>query len=275
MESVLLKQGTTLDGLQEKLTQEGITCQETNLDIADGSIQLKENGYIQGTEPLVECNGKYIITGQTTENNVRVIEKGTYNITLKDLDIRLANKTPIICNANRVVNGLVVNITLKENNYLESGYGSALSFDMVYNTEDEVTSRSTISFNGEGSLTANDKDNLSAVIGSSYGGTGVWQNCKANLIINSGIFNIGPSLNGDCFGAGVRGSGFFITINGGNIIATSGEYGRCIGGSGGVLINGGSIMTKGWSRIASENIVINGGTMRAGSTVKNTNRWSK
>ena len=128
MESVFLNQGITLGELQEKITQEGITCQATTkslfvekdgneytlledgtiiegkiayLDIADGSIQLKNNGYIQGTEALVEFNGKYIITGKTTENTVSVIEKGTYNITLKDLDIEVTSGNVSAFDANK------------------------------------------------------------------------------------------------------------------------------------------------------------------------------
>ena len=54
------------------------------LDIADGPIDLKAKGYVQNNQPLVKYNGKYIITGSTTDNYVRVMEEGTYNVILKN-----------------------------------------------------------------------------------------------------------------------------------------------------------------------------------------------
>lgn len=62
------------------------------LDIADGSIDLKQKGYIQNNQPLVKYDGKYVITGTTKDNVVRVMEEGTYNIILKDLNIDVSEK---------------------------------------------------------------------------------------------------------------------------------------------------------------------------------------
>ena len=57
------------------------------LDIADGTIDLKQEGYVQNNKSLVKYGGKYIITGTSKEHVVRVMEEGRYNIVLKDLNI--------------------------------------------------------------------------------------------------------------------------------------------------------------------------------------------
>ena len=62
------------------------------LDIADGTIDLKQEGYVQNNQPLVKYDGKYVITGTTKDNVVRVMEEGTYNIILKDLNIDVSEK---------------------------------------------------------------------------------------------------------------------------------------------------------------------------------------
>ena len=242
------------------------------LDISDGTINLYNDGYIQGTNPKISYKGNYIITGKTTENTVSVREKGSYDITIKDLDIDVISKTPITCNAANVANGHKVNIKLKGDNYLRTTNGPTLSFNIAYNNEENVTDRSTIVFEGEGNLTAQlIGNNLGAVIGSSYGGGGGNNNCNANLIINSGTFNIGDSYNGASLGSGLRGSGFHITINGGKIYAKGGAYGGAIGGrdgNGSVTINGGRIETTGNSVIGFKwkNVEINGGTVFTGRT---------
>ena len=41
---------------------------------------------------LVKYDGKYVITGTTKDNVVRVMEEGTYNIILKDLNIDVSEK---------------------------------------------------------------------------------------------------------------------------------------------------------------------------------------
>ena len=242
-EYTLIDDGTTVNG------------QLAYLDIADGNIDLYENGYKQYTGNLqnldkngaTECNGKYIITGTTTEN-------------------------VIICNARSIANGHVVNITIEGDNYLATTNGPAISFDIAYNTEESITDRSTIVFKGDGSLTAElIGNNLGAVIGGSYGGGGGNNNCNVNLIVNSGTYNLGLSYNGASLGSGLRGSGFFITINGGKIYANGGAYGGAIGGRDGdgcITINGGYIETTGNSVIGYKwrNVEINGGTIYTGRT---------
>ena len=273
--SITTKQGFEYTVLFDNTVIEGKLAY---LDIADGNIDLYSNGYTQYTGNLKGINknnvtkeytGKYIITGTTTENVVRVCDVGTYNIIVRDLNINVEGKSPITCNANRYPNDVEVNITLNGNNYLTTTSGPCLSFDIAYTTE-EITNRSTITFNGEGSLTANVIGNqLGSVIGGSYGGAGTYNNCNANLIINSGTFNIGASYNGASIGSGLRGSGFLITINGGKIYAKGGEYGGAIGGRDGdgkVTINGGYIQTSGNSVIGYrwKEVEINGGTIDTG-----------
>ena len=40
----------------------------------------------------MKYDGKYVITGTTKDNVVRVMEEGTYNIILKDLNIDVSEK---------------------------------------------------------------------------------------------------------------------------------------------------------------------------------------
>ena len=99
------------------------------LDIADGSIQLKETGYIQGNNDFVAYTGRYIITGTTTENTISIIEKGIYDITIKDLEIDVSATSGGMSafNANKEgkQTGCFVDITLEGNNRLLSSSGAA------------------------------------------------------------------------------------------------------------------------------------------------------
>ena len=99
------------------------------LDIADGSIQLKETGYIQGNNDFVAYTGRYIITGTTTENTISIIEKGIYDITIKDLEIDVSATSDGMSafNANKEgkQTGCFVDITLEGNNRLLSSSGAA------------------------------------------------------------------------------------------------------------------------------------------------------
>lgn len=162
------------------------------LDIADGSIDFKEKGYIQNNEPLVEYSGKYIITGTTTENVVRVMEKGTYDITIKDLDIKLSEEKGNYCafNANRGNKNATecyVNITLEGNNYLYgSGNAAGLGFANATPNIDGVTNGSTLTIQGEGSLEAKGAF-YAAGIGSGYSGYDSAGGQASNIIINSEI----------------------------------------------------------------------------------------
>ena len=99
------------------------------LDIEDGSIQLKETGYIQGNNALVPYTGKYIITGNTKENTVSILGKGNYDVTIKDLEIDVSATSGGMSafNANKEgkQTGCFVDITLEGNNRLLSSSGAA------------------------------------------------------------------------------------------------------------------------------------------------------
>ena len=261
------------------------------LDIANGSIELYEKGYIQGQTVLggtdgtqfsakgefVEFSGNYIITGTSNENMVKITEKGTYNITLKDLHIDSSSiKTCCAFNANRggKKTDLYVNIYLEGENTLKSGYSAAgLGFSKGEANMKEFPNASRLTIQGDGSLYA-EGGTYSAGIGSGYTG---WDSAGGeanNIIINSG--NITAQSGGsDCagIGGGLRQNANNIIINGGNVVAIStrsnaigttsrdgtgtlknleinggnitavaGEYGSAIGGetgSGNIKITGG------------------------------------
>ena len=270
---------TTKEGYEYTLTGDGNIYDEkvAILDIAEGNIDLYSTGYKQYTGNLQNLNkndattytGKYIITGTTTENVVRVCDEGKYDITIKDLNMNMSDKTPMVCNAKSIANNVFVYITLEGDNYLTTQNGPALSFNIGYNEEEAVVNRSTIIFNGNGHLTIklNGNYQLGSALGSSYGGSGIYSKCKANFIINSGTFDISSGHCGDALGAGLRGSGFNITINGGDIIARGGEYSYGIGSNGNLIINGGRIeTTRSYNKdsISGEDIKITGGTIKVG-----------
>ena len=223
------------------------------LDIADGSIDLKSNGYIQNDEPLVEYSGKYIITGTTTENVIRVMEKGTYDITIKDLDIKLNEEKGNYCafNANR--NGVAtecnVNITLEGTNYLYgSGNAAGLGFANGTPNVDGVTNGSTLTIQGNGNLEVKGAF-YAAGIGSGYSGWDSAGGEASNIIINSGNIKAIGGTHGAGIGGGLHKTANNIIINGGNIEAIGDFYGPAIGTSTGavdnIIINGGNIKARG------------------------------
>ena len=230
------------------------------LDIADGSIDLKSNGYIQNNEPLVEYTGKYIITGTTTENVVRIMEKGTYDITIKDLDIKVSKEKQssdgrgyCAFNANRGSNatGCYVNLTLEGNNYLYgSGEASGLGFSNATPNIDGITDGSTLTIQGEGSLEAKGAF-YAAGIGSGYSGWEVSAGQVSNIIINSGNIKTTGGTHGAGIGSALHGKVNNIIINGGNIEAIGDSYGCGIGAS--TLSSNSTV----------DNIIINGGNIKA------------
>ena len=252
--TIITKQGYKYTILFDGTLLEGnLVC----LDIADGSIDFKSNGYIQNNEPLVEYTGKYIITGTTTENVVRVMEKGTYDITIKDLDIKVSKEKEssdgrgyCAFNANRGANaaGCYVNLTLEGNNYLYgSGEASGLGFSNGTPNIDGITDGSTLTIQGEGSLEAKGAF-YAAGIGSGYSGWEVSAGQVSNIIINSGNIKAIGGTHGAGIGSGLYGKVNNIIINGGNIEAIGDFYGSAIGATGAVdniIINGGNIKAIG------------------------------
>ena len=217
------------------------------LDIADGSIQLKANGYIQGQNQLVEYDGDYIITGTTTENIVEVKEEGTYNITIKDLNIDMRNKNKIAFLAGNIATGLDVNINIEGNNKLIATSTSAISWSNVAEGEEG----STLQFGGKGKL------ELSC--GNASGAMCIGGNNARNITINSGEIYAIRGI--ECYGTVIGGSNASITINDGNIVASSIKSDALYGNY--ITINGGKIEAiggeYGYAMKADEKLVINGG----------------
>ena len=225
------------------------------LDIAEGNIDIYSNGYKQYTGNLqslnkngvTECTGKYILTGTTTENVVRVCDEGTYDITIKNLNIDVSNKNKVAFLAGNISTGLNVTIKIEENNKLITTSTSAISWSNV----DDNEQGSTLQLCGKGKL------ELSC--GSSNGAMCIGGNNARNITINSG--NIHAIRGWECYGTVIGGSNASITINDGNIIASSIKSDALYGNS--ITINGGRIEAVGgeygYAMKANEKLVINGG----------------
>lgn len=271
------------------------------LSVADGAIDIYSTYYTQGEKKVEYTAGDYTITGKSSEYGVRMREDGTYNITFKDLTIDVSSIGSSLSafngNYGRKTDNLFLNIFLDGTNYLKGCDAPALSFAYGTPNVGGVTTGSTLSIQGEGSLELHGCW-ANPAIGSGYTG---WESCPGdanNIIINSGTIlaygyrvaaTIGGALRknvnnivingGDVNviqtdnGSGIgdySGTTKNVVVNGGNIVAKGGEYGAGIEGEG-ITINGGIIKT--YSKVAwpaigvgsssSENcnITINGGTV--------------
>lgn len=248
---------------------------KTELDIANGTIELYSNGYKQNGSSLISTdNNKYVITGTTTENTVKVMDVGTYKITIKDLNIDVSGIDKMCAfNANRgaKAKNLYVNVIIEGSNTLCGGGSAAgLGFSKATPNVDGETEGSTLTINGDGELNVTGGW-ASAGIGSGYTGLDSAAGEANNIIINGGNITAKAGTNGAAIGGGLYnkvnniiinggninaiGSNRFgigtaaadldnITINGGIINITGGEYGGGIGGSessGKITINGGII----------------------------------
>ena len=130
------------------------------LDIADGNIDLYSNGYKQYTGNLQNLNrngataytGRYIITGTTTENVVRICDEGTFKITIKNLNIDATQKSTTPFSASGKNTNTFVTLSISDKNVLKAGGDSAgLQFQ---NAELIENNGSTLTINGNGSLEA-------------------------------------------------------------------------------------------------------------------------
>ena len=235
---------TTKEGYEYTLIGDGNIYDEkvAILDIADGTILLDKDGYIQDSNPKIIYSGKYIITGTAKEKYVRVRTEGTYDITIKDLNIEmntLEYGCPFNANGGCKATGCFVNLTLEGNNYLK-GNGVGLGFTGATPNVNGVTNGSTLTIGGNGSLEVSSKG-WAAGIGSGYGYG--WNNNAMGTVSN-------------------------IVINSGNITARGNSHASGIGcvlyGSvNNIIINGGTIKSNGigatWSGTTADNIIINGG----------------
>ena len=227
------------------------------LDIADGTIELKENSYKQG-EKEYNYQGKYIITGTSTENTVKVIGTGTYDITIKDLKIDVVDKALCAFDANSgyKMKETIVNLTLDGDNKLYSGYGAGLMFRAIRAKSDNLTEAlsSKLIIDGNGILDAECK--------AGYDGAGIGGLYDANspvtyIEINSGNIKAIGKGSGNGIGGGLRQPVGNIIINNGTIYATRGkDYGYGIGSwdatTEHIKINGANIYTTGMSKIPTD-----------------------
>ena len=195
--TITTKQGFVFTVLYNGIIIEG---KFAYLDISEGSIQLKENGYKQGDNELVTYTGKYIITGTTTENTVSVIEKGAYDITIKDLNIDVSAKNNTIAFlAGNISTGLNVKLNIEGNNKLCSNNASALGWSGV--TSDAGGSTLEICGNGR----------LETTCGNSYSAMCIGGNNAKNITINSG--EISAIKRGEKYGNPIGGNNASIIIN--------------------------------------------------------------
>ena len=202
------------------------------LDISQGSIDIKNTGYVQGTlvdkgyaQTVIEGieikhKGKYVITGTSTENTIIVSTQGDFDITIKDLNIDMSN-LPNYCaiNANSSSNatGTNVKITLEGSNTLK-GSGAALAFSTALPNIDGEKQGSTLIIEGSGTLNATG-GGFSAAIGSGYGYRRSGNGDVSNIIINGGTIIANGGMHGSGIGASRYKSTNNIVINGGTIQA--------------------------------------------------------
>ena len=259
---------TTKEGYEYTLTGDGNIYDEkvAILDIAEGNIDLYSTGYKQYTGAIQGLNkngatpytGKYIITGTTTENVVRVCDVGNYDIIIKDLNIDVSSKTNVCAfNANRgsKATDCYVNLILEGNNSLYGGMAPGLGFVNATPNIDGVTNGSTLTIEGNGYLVAN-SSLYGAAIGSGYTGWESSNGTVSNIIINSGNIsanNLNTNGHGAAIGGGLYSNVNNIIINGGNINVRGRGFCCAIGGSNN-----------------AENIVINGGNIRAYASWSNS-----
>ena len=203
---------TTKEGYEYTLIGDGKVYDEkvAILDIADGNIDLYSNGYKQYTGALERLNkngstsftGKYLITGTTTENVVRVCDEGTYNITIKDLNIDVSNsstnQSPFSTNAGMKATGCFAYLNLEGNNVFKGKSSPGLKAGGGTPNVDGVTNGSKLVIDGSGYLKA--VGNAPVYDGSGIGGQTTPAGVVSNITINSG--NIIAECTGH--GAGIR-----------------------------------------------------------------------
>ena len=96
------------------------------LNIEGGTINIYNDGYVQGTNAKNPHTGKYVIAGESNENTVNIIGEGKYDITIKDLKIDVSSvdystvTAAFDANKQFTQNGCDVNITLEGDNKLTS-----------------------------------------------------------------------------------------------------------------------------------------------------------
>ncbi len=246
------------------------------LSIADGSIEIYSDGYTQNGGTKEAYVGKYTITGKTDANVVKVHNKATYDITIKDLSINLSSGSNLSAfNANKdgVAEDLFVNISLEGSNYLKGSDGPGLGFAKGTPNVNGVTNGSTLTIQGDGELLV-EGCWANAAIGSGYTGYDSCAGDANNIIINSGTITAKGGQVAGTIGGGLRRNANNIVINGGTVNAIQTSNGCGIGSYSGttknVVINGGVVTAKGGDYgcgIHADDITINGGIVKAYSNL--------
>lgn len=265
------KEGYEYTILDDETVVEGkMAC----LDIANGEIEIYSDYYMQAGEKN-NYNGKYIITGTTTENFIHINSEGNFEIVIKNLNIDLTNKagannhSPIDANYNKIATNLNVKIILEGKNTLKAGTNApGLGFAGGTANINGVTNGSKLIIEGNGELKTIAKG-MAAALGSGYSGLGNAQGAANNIIINSGKITATTGMNACAIGGGLRKKASAIIINGGDIVAQSQNrsgIGSTETGEISVTINGGNITTYGGeygSGICADIININGGIINS------------
>lgn len=242
------------------------------LSIADGAIDIYSTYYTQGKKTVEYTAGDYTITGNSSEYGVRMREDGTFNITFKDLTIDVSSigsrRAAFNGNYGTKTDNLFLNIFLDGTNYLKGCDAPALAFAYGTPNVGGVTTGSTLTIQGEGSLEVHGCW-ANPAIGSGYTG---WESCPGdanNIIINSGTILAYGYRVAATIGGALRKNVNNIVINGGDVNVIQTDNGSGIGDYGGtaknVVVNGGNIVAKGGeygAGINADDITINGGVIK-------------
>lgn len=230
----------TQEGWQFYITQEGIKDETTlvELNIADGNIEISNEGYKQGNKENNTYTGGYIIYSdnfeEEQENTIKILN-GVQYILLKNVNINTTTG-----NKNNsciwISKSAELKLTLREENklrpYRQESAGIAVEGKL------DITEDST------GNLICYD-GNQGAAIGTTYRKDG------ATIEINGGniiAYNATGSSSA-VIGRGNQGGHVTVIINGGKInIVSNSPYGACIGSG----YNGNGV---------NDRVIIRGGTI--------------
>ena len=253
------------------------------LNIAKGSIEIRNDTYKiittndDGTTTTTEdeYTGKYVITGTSNKDAVKILGTGNFDITLRNLNIDVSAIDKLSAfngNYNAMAKGVNLKIKLEGENTLIGGNNAAgLGFAGGTPNLDGETEGSTLTIEGNGTLNVTG-GNYAGGLGIGYTGLNAATGNANNIIINSGTIIAKTGNNGAAIGGGLRKESKNIVINGGNITAFSkNSYG--IGGTSAsnVTINGGIVIAKGGEygdAIKGDGLTINGGIVTAVATYR-------
>ena len=208
----------------------------------------------------IQDGANVIVTGATAGSRHIIVQNNAKaNITFENVSI-YASAPDFIAAFD--MTGATVYLTLKGENTLDSGFERAGL---------ETPIGSTLTIDGEGSLTVTGGWGGAGIGGGRYGSGGTFT-------INGGTVTATGGDRGAGIGGGPWGSGGTINITGGTVTATGGWWGAGIGGglygSGGTInINGGTVTATGdwWGAGIGGGLYDSGGTINiTGDTVTAT-----